>query len=127
MIEIFKDLCLGGLFKLVHSSISCKLGCGSDIDFRRNNWLGYEPLKFLFHGLFVCVQVDKIKIRDIGQWINGVWSWNIAFNLDSLPRTVVGDCKDLHNIIAEVKPISFINDHSFGGVMMMDYLLSVRS
>lgn len=58
----------------------------------------------LFSCLFDCKHVDRIKICDLGHWIN------IEFNIDLHLGANISDWEDMLNIITNVKPNPLVND-----------------
>ncbi|KAL9664080.1 hypothetical protein QQ045_019477 [Rhodiola kirilowii] len=59
--------------------IKFSLGNGSEVSFWEDSWSGPRSLKDQYPKLFSLAVVNKAKVSEMGQWVNGVWHWKVVF------------------------------------------------
>lgn len=60
------------------SAVQRSLGCGSEILFWKDKWIGRESLDILFPRLFQVSSQRDSTVSDMGEWRNGSWCWRLT-------------------------------------------------
>ncbi|GAU36827.1 hypothetical protein TSUD_320640 [Trifolium subterraneum] len=56
-----------------------RMGDGNTINFWKDIWVGNQTLQQRFPRLYgISVQQDN-SVRDVGNWVNGVWRWELSW------------------------------------------------
>lgn len=72
------------LFDCFAGNINFSLGKGDSFLFWYSRWIRGPTLKFVFPILFNLSRKPIGQVCDMGNWIEGVWPWNLHVNADDL-------------------------------------------
>ncbi|CAJ2647023.1 unnamed protein product [Trifolium pratense] len=62
--------------------VTKRMGCGDTINFWKDIWVGEQTLQQLFPRLYgISVQQDK-SVREVGNWVEGVWRWDLLWRMN---------------------------------------------
>lgn len=78
-------------------NISCKLGSGSRVNLCRDYLLGSVSLQHVYPHLFdeIFVAASRSKVNSLGEWLEGVLTWNLNVTYDSLSVLAKSDFMDI--------------------------------
>ncbi|KAL9683236.1 hypothetical protein QQ045_015055 [Rhodiola kirilowii] len=59
--------------------LKLKLGCGREVKFWYDEWMGIQAIKDQYPKLFLLAEDKQAVVSDMGSWSGGIWQWHLRF------------------------------------------------